>query len=63
MSQYFPKLYECYSCNVKVELDLCNYVTKENLKGATGVDTSYVAAKTVPVDLSKLRNVADNDVV
>ena len=28
---------------VKVELDLCNYATKANLKDASGVDTSKLA--------------------
>ena len=45
MSQYFPKPYERYSGNVKVELDLSNYGTKENLKVAVGLDTSNLAAK------------------
>ena len=48
----------------------CNYATKANLKGATGIDTSMLALKTdlaslktkVDADLSKLRNVVDNDV-
>ena len=67
---------------MKVELDLSNYATKTNLKEATGIDTSNLAAKSdlaslkaetdkidvdklkaVPVDLSKLSNVANNDVV
>ena len=42
MLQYFPKAYERYSGNVKVELGLSNYVTKTDLKGATGVDTSNI---------------------
>ena len=32
MSQYFPKLHKHYSANIKVELDLCNYETKADLK-------------------------------
>ena len=67
---------------MKVELDLSNYATKTDLKEATGIDTSNLAAKSdlaslkaetdkidvdklkaVPVDLSKLSNVANNDVV
>ena len=36
MRQYFPKPYERSGCKVKVELDLPNYATKANLKGATG---------------------------
>ena len=35
MSQYSPKLWERLSRNIKVELDLSNYATKADLKGAT----------------------------
>ena len=45
MSQYFPKPYGRFIGNVKAELDLPNYGTKENLKVAVGVDTSNLAAK------------------
>ena len=45
MSQHFPKSYERYSGIVKVELNLSNYVTKEDLKEASGVDTSNLAVK------------------
>ena len=44
-SQYFPKPYECFSGNIKVQLNRSNYATKADLKGATGVDTSNLAAK------------------
>ena len=40
MNQYFRKLYEHSSRIVKVELNLSNYATKPDLKGAAGVDTS-----------------------
>ena len=30
---------------MKVELDLCNYATKSDLKNATGVDTSDFSKK------------------
>ena len=82
MSQYFPKPYRTFGVNVKVELDLSSYATKTDLKNATGVDTSKLAAKpdlaslkakvdkidvdklkTVPVDLSKLSNVGNNEVI
>ena len=43
MSQYFPKPYNGFGGNVKVELDLFNYATKTNLKGATGIDKSNLA--------------------
>ena len=42
--------------NVKVELELSNYVTKTDLKNATGVDTSSFTKKT---DLANLKSDAD----
>ena len=63
-------------------MDLSNYATKADLKGATRVDTSKLATKsnlakqkvaavkidvdklkTVPVDLSKLSNVVNNNML
>ena len=53
MSPYFPKLYERSNGNVMVELDLCNYVTKTDLKEATGV---YISKHQNQIQLvSKLR--------
>ena len=51
MSQYFPKPYEplCGDINVKVELS--NYAKKADLKNATGIDTSKLAAKSDIVSL------------
>ena len=82
MSQYFPKPYRTFGGNINVKVDLSNYATKLDLKNATGVDTSKLAAKsdlaslkaeidkidvdklkTVPVDLSKLSHVVNNDAV
>ena len=82
MSQYFSKPYNHFIGNVKVKLDLSNYITKTDLKGITETDTSNLALKsnlaklkaevdkidvdklkTVPVDLSKLSNVVNNEVV
>ena len=54
---------------MKGELNLSNYVTKADLKIATGVDASKFAEKDVdklvpvPVDLSKLSDVVKNDFV
>ena len=81
MSQYFPKPYEPFEIDINVKVDLSDYATKTDLKEATGVDTSKLAAKsdfasskaeidkidvdklkTVPVDLSKLSNVVNNEV-
>ena len=42
---YYP-LYKSSSKNVKVELDLTNYATKNDLKNTTDVDVSSFASKT-----------------
>ena len=44
MSEYFPKL-KSFGGNVKVKLDLSNYVTKADFKKATRVDASDFAKK------------------
>ena len=43
MSKHFPKPNNRFGGNVKVELDLFNYATKTDLKGAAGIDTSNLA--------------------
>ena len=65
ISQYFPKPSDCFGDNIKVELDSSNYATEADLKGATGVNTTNLASKskTVPVDLSKLSNGVNNEIV
>ena len=45
ISQYFRKPYGTFGKNVKVELDLFSYATKSDLKEATVLDTSNLAAK------------------
>ena len=45
MSHYFPKPYRNFGGNINVEVDLSNYVTKADLKNATGVDTSKLTGK------------------
>ena len=45
MSKYFPPYYN-YSKNIKVELDLSNYATKDDVKNMTHVDVSSYASKT-----------------
>ena len=45
MSQYFPP-YGSSSKNIKVELDLRNYATKDDVKNITHVDVSNYASKT-----------------
>ena len=44
-SQYFPP-YESSSNNIKVQLDLTNYATKDDVKNITHVDVSSYATKT-----------------
>ena len=81
MSQYYPP-YRSSSNNIKVELDLSNYATKDDVKNITHVDVSSYATKTnlaalktkvdkidadklktAPVNLAKLTNAIENDVV
>ena len=38
-------------------MDLSNYTTKDDLKGATGIDTSMLASK---IDLASLKYKTDN---
>ena len=45
MSQYFPP-YKNSSNNVKVELDLVNYATKDDVKNIMHVDVICFASKT-----------------
>ena len=45
MSTYYPP-YKSSSNNVKVELDLSNYATKNYLKNITHADVSSFASKT-----------------
>ena len=45
MIQYFPKPYEPFVGDINVKVDFSNYVTKADLKNATGVDTSSFAKK------------------
>ena len=56
MSQYFRKPHERCGRNVKGELDLTKYATKSELKGATGNDSSRLAAKS---DLTSLKTQVD----
>ena len=45
MSTYYPP-YKSSSSNIKVELDLSNYATKNDLKNIMHVDVSSFASKT-----------------
>ena len=69
MNQCFPKLYEPFGGDINVKVDLSNYATKTDLKNATGIDTSKLAAKSDLVslkaevdklDIDKLKNVPTN---
>ena len=61
MSQYFSKPYERSSGNVKVELDLFDYIRKKtDLKRETGVnilDLDIVKSDVDKLDIDKLVNV------
>ena len=68
MSQYFPP-YNNSSKNIKVELDLSNYATKDDVKNITHTDFSSFASKTNlaalktevdKIDVDKLKTVPDD---
>ena len=42
---YFPEPYSHIKNKINVELYLCNYATKSDFKGASGIDTSEFAKK------------------
>ena len=52
MSQYFSKPYRIFGGDINVKVNLSDYATKLDLKNATWVDTSKVAAK---FDLTSLK--------
>ena len=67
MSYYPP--YKSFSNNIKVELDLSNYATKDDVKNITHVDVSSYATKTNlaalktevdKIDVDKLKTVPDD---
>ena len=67
-SQYFPP-YESSSNNIKVQLDLTNYATKDDVKNITHVNVSSYATKTNlaalktevdKIDTDKLKTVPDD---
>ena len=68
MSTYCPP-YKNSSNNIKVELDLSNYATKDDVKNITHVDVSSYATKTNlsvlksevdKIDVDKLKTVPDD---
>ena len=56
MIQYFPKPHKCSGGNIKVDLDLFNYLAKANLKEAGSVNISNLTAKS---DLAILKAEVD----
>ena len=56
-SQYFPPYGRAN--NIKVELDLANYATKDDVKNITHVDVNSYATKT---NLTALKSEVDKDV-
>ena len=67
-SQYYPP-YKNISNNIKVELDLTNYATKDDVKNITHVDVSSYASKTNlaalktevdKIDIDKLKTVPND---
>ena len=60
MSQYFPP-YKSSGGDIKVELDLSNYVTQTDLKNVTHVDVSSFASKTNLASLKTEVNKIDAD--
>ena len=68
MSTYYPP-YKSSSSNIKVELNLTNYVTKTNIKNITHTDVSSFASKTNlaalktevdKIEVNKLKTVPDD---
>ena len=57
MCQYLPKLYEPLEREINLKVDLSNYATNIDLKIATRVNTSKLAAKS---DLANLEAEIDN---
>ena len=55
-SKYFPPYGGTSSINVKVQLDLTNYATKDDVKNITHVDVSSFASKT---NLAALKSEVD----
>ena len=63
MSQYFTKPYEPFGGDISVTVDLSNYATKADLKNATGMDTSKLAAKSDLVSLKAEADKLDIDIL
>ena len=51
MIPYFTKPYQAFGGDINAKVDLSNYATKTDLKNATEIDTSKLAAKSDLVSL------------
>ena len=51
MIPYFTKPYQAFGGDITAKVDLSNYATKTDLKNATEIDTSKLAAKSDLVSL------------
>ena len=69
MIQYFPKPYEPFSGDINAKVNLTDYAAKSDLKNATGIDISKVAAEPDLVslkaevdklDIDQLKSVPNN---
>ena len=47
MNKYFPKLLRNFGENIKIKIDLSNYVTKAEIKNITHVHTSILHRKQI----------------
>ena len=58
MKQYFPKPYRTFGRDINIKVNLFNYAAKLDLKNATGIDISNLAAKsdinTLKAEIGKL---------
>ena len=58
MSTYYPP-YKSSRNNIKVELDLANYATKDDVKNITHVDVSKLSVKSLLGSVEKIDGSSD----
>ena len=56
MSQYFPKPYEPFGGDIRVNVDLLNYATKTDIKNIADIDTRSFALRS---NLTSLKTEVD----
>ena len=61
MSQYFPKPFKNFRVDIKIKVDLSNYVTKDDIKNIVHLDTSNFALKTNLANLKTEVDTLDTD--